>query len=248
MPARTPRPTLARQLRAVGALVVILLVIVGAAYGVWWFTVGRPVLVGDRRFDFGVVPFSGKPVTLEHTFVLRNPKRRPVEIRDIRTTCGCAVAEPSLEVLEPGATVEVASTLTLKHEGFKEARVILLYDDGTTRDTLHLRAEAQRPQRLTFAPGPATVGRDRPLERVLLYIDYDSNRQPPAPRITAPQGLRVEFTGWTQTARRNRAKGLPARWSGRLRIQPAGESLPEGAALTVTVGPDQKASLPIASE
>jgi hypothetical protein len=243
-----PRPTLARQLRAAATLALVLLVLAGAAYGVWWFTVGRPVLAGDRRFDFGAVPFVGEPVRLEHTFVLRNRGRRPVEIRDIRTTCGCAVAVPNLQVLEPDETVEVAATLTLKREGIREARIILLYDDGTKRDTLHVRGAAQRSQRLGFLPGPATVGADQPLERVLLYIDYDSNRQPPAPRITAPDGLRAEFTQWTQTARRARAKGLPARWTGPVRIHLDGEAVPAGATVTAEVGADQKVELSIASE
>ena len=158
------------------------------------------------------------------------------------------MAKPSLEVLEPGATVDVNATLTLKREGLKEARIILLYDDGTKRDTLHVRGAAQRSQRLGFLPGPATVGTQQPLERVLLYIDYDSNRPPPAPRITAPDGVRAEFTQWTQTARRARAKGLPARWTGDVRIHRDGESLPQGATVTVEVGTDHKADLLIASE
>jgi hypothetical protein len=228
--------------------VLIVLVLAGGAYGVWWLAVGRPVLAGDKRFDFGTVPFVGDPVRLEHTFVLRNRGRRPVEIRDIRTTCGCAAAEPSLRVLEPGATVEVAATLTLKQEGIKEARAILLYDDGTKRDVLHVRGAARMRQRLGFRAGPATVGPDRPLERVLLYFDYDSNSPPPAPRITAPDGVRAEFTRWTQTTQRTRAKGLPARWSGAVRIRLTGETLPKGAALTVVVGADQKVDLPLASE
>lgn len=247
-PADRPRPTLARQLRAVGVLVLIVLVLAGGAYGTWWIFVGRPVLSGDRSFDFGVVPYTGEPVKVAHTFVLHNHGHRAVEIRDIRTTCGCAAADPSVRVLEPGAAVEVAATLMLKKEGIKTARIILLYDDGSRRDTLHVRAAAQIPERLGFQAGPALLGPGKPLERFLVYLDYDSNRRPPAPRITVPQGVAAEFTSWTQTAQRERSKGLPARWKGAMRIRLTGDTLPEGATVVVQVGADQKVELPLRSE
>jgi hypothetical protein len=247
LPPDRPPATLGRQLRAAGGLLLLALVLTGAAYGVWWYVAARPFLAGDNRVDFGTVQFAGEPVTFKHTFVLTNRKGRPVEIRDIKTTCGCAVAEPSTKMLEPGESVEVASTLTLKRDGLKTARIFLIYDEGFERDTLRLRGAAQVKQRLTVAPGPAALGSGATIQRVIFYVDYDGNSLPPVPSITAPAEVRAEFTQWTQMARRRRAEGLPARWKGEIRLSPAGGALPDDAVVVVNVGTDQTASLTLTS-
>jgi hypothetical protein len=248
LPPDRPPPTLGRQLRAAGGLLLLASVLVGAAYGGWWYLAGRPVLAGDDAVDFGTAEFVGEPVTFKHTFVLTNRKRRPIEIRDIRTTCGCAVAEPSATILEPGAVVEIASTLTLKREGLKDARVFLIYNDGTERDVLHLRGAARMKQRLSVVPGPAALAPGAVVERVLLYVDYDSNDLPPVPRITVPDEVRAEFTQWTQMTRRRRAQGLPARWRGEVRLERADEASPDRATVVVEVGADQKAEFTLTLE
>ena len=247
LPPDRPPATLGRQLRVAGGLLLLVLVLTGAVYGVWWYIVGRSVLAGDHSIDFGTAQFVGEPVTFKHTFVLTNRKGRPIEIRDVRTTCGCAVAELSTRMLEPGESVEIASTLTLKNEGLKTARIFLIYDEGFERDTLRLRGAAQRKQRLSVAPGPAKLGPGALVERVIFYVDYDGNDLPPAPSITAPAEVRAEFTQWTQMTRRRKAKGLPARWRGEIRLSLAGEALPDDAAVVVSVGPDQKASIRLTS-
>ncbi|MHC4350809.1 MAG: DUF1573 domain-containing protein [Planctomycetota bacterium] len=248
LPPDRPPATLGRQLRVLGGMLLLLSVISGVTYGVWWYTVGRPVLAGDNKVDFGTAQLVGEPVTFKHTFLLTNRKRRPIEIRDIKTTCGCAVAEPSTRILEPGDSVEIASALTLKRDGRKAARIFLIYDDGTERDTLRLHGAAQMKQRLSVAPGPAALGPGTLLQRVIFYVDYDGNDLPPAPLITAPAEVRAEFTQWTQMTRRRKAKGLPARWRGEVRLSLAGESLPDGAEVVVKVGPDQRAAILLTSE
>ncbi len=248
LPPDRPPATLGRQRRVAGGLLLLLLVLTGAVYGVWWYIVGRSVLAGDHSIDFGTAQFVGEPVTFKHTFVLTNRKGRPIEIRDIRTTCGCAVAEPSTMMLAPGESVEIASTLTLKNEGLKKSRIFLIYGDGTERDVIHIRGAAQLKQRLSVAPGPAKLGPGAPVERVIFYIDYDGNDPPPAPSITAPPEVRAEFTQWTQRTRRRKAKGQPARWRGEHRLSLAGEASPDDAVVVVSVGPDQKASIPLTSE
>jgi hypothetical protein len=248
LPPDRPPPTLGRQLRAAGGLMLVLLVAAGAAYGMWWIIVGRPVLAGEKDFDFGAVPFVGTPIKLDHTFVLTNRRRRTVEIRDIKTSCGCAVAEPSTRMLESGESVEIASTLTLKGEGIKPALIYLIYDDGTKRDVLRVQGAARREQRLSVAPGPARLAPGERLERLVLYIDYDGNDPPPTPQITAPAEVRAEFTQWTQKKRRWEARGLPARWRGEVLLELAGEALPEGATVVIEVGADQKAAIPLTFE
>jgi hypothetical protein len=242
-----PRATLGRQLRAAGGLLLLLLIFAGAAYGLWWVTVGRPVLAGENDHDFGVVQLSGKPAVLEHTFQLTNRSGRVVEIRDIRSSCGCAVAEPSIRSLEPGASVEIAAALTLKREGIKKASIFLLYGDGSERDVLHVRGAAQMRDRLTLVPGPGALPSGALVQRVVFFVDYEGNDRPPRPVITAPAEVRAEFTQWVQMTRRGRAKGLPARWRGEVRLQRAGETLPASTTVIVAVGTDQQVEIPLTS-
>ncbi|MHC4217503.1 MAG: DUF1573 domain-containing protein [Planctomycetota bacterium] len=242
-----PRATLGRQLRAAGGLVLLLLLFAGAAYGLWWVTVGRPVLAGENDHDFGVVQLSDKPAVLDHTFQLTNRSSRIVEIRDIRTSCGCAVAEPSTRSLEPGASVDIAATLTLKREGIKKARIFLIYGDGNERDVLHVQGAARKRERLTLVPGPAALPSGALVQRVVFFVDYEGNDRPPSPRITTPPEVRAEFTHWVQMTRRGRAKGLPARWRGEVRLQRAGETLPPDTTVIVAVGADQQVEIPLTS-
>jgi hypothetical protein len=103
-------------------------------------------------------------------------------------------------------------------------------------------------QRLTAAPGPARLEVGEILERVIFYRDYDGNDLPPMPRITAPAGVRAEFTRWAQLRPRLKSKGFPARWQGEVRLELAGEAPPEPAEVLLQVGPDQKAAIPLKFE
>jgi hypothetical protein len=220
-------------------------VFTGAAFGVYWLVLGRPVLAGDRSRDFGTVELDGRPARLEHTFVLTNRTRRQIEIEEIRSTCGCAVADLSTRSLEPGDAVEVVTALTLEKEGRKAARIYLTYGGGD-RDVLRLEGAARNRQRLTAAPGPATLEPGGRLERLIFYLDYDTNDPPAAPRIAAPDGLRAEFTGWTQMTRLRKARGLPARWRGEVALELTAWAVPDRAVVIVQVGTDQKVEIALA--
>lgn len=244
-PTRPPTPTLGRQLRAVGVLLVVLAGLAGVAWGVYRGTVGRPLLAGEHRRDFGTVMLEGQALVLEHTFVLSNRTGDVIEIEGVRTTCGCTVAEPNIRSIEPGASVDIAATLTLKRDGRKTAKVFLMCSNGR-REVLRLDAAARKSQRLSPGPGPGRLEPGRPLTRVIFYIDYDSNKPPPPPRLAAPAGVRAEFTQWTQTTRRQRTQGLPARWRGEVRLELEADTLPDHAFVAVEMAPDQKVSIPLA--
>lgn len=243
--ADNPAPS-PRRLRAAGALVVIVVAVVGGAWGIYRLTAGRAVLAGARRHDFGIVQLD-EPVTLEHAFALTNRGGRPVDIAEVRTTCGCTAATPSATTVEPGASVEIAATLTLKQEGRKDARIFVTYRDGDV-DVLHLGASARLRRRLTAGPaladGKGGIEIPRPQDAAVLvievyYRDYDSNGEPPAPRVTAPQGTRAEFLGWERAAMRQRARELPARWRGRVAVE-RGADAPAGGPIAAIEVDDQK--------
>ncbi len=238
------RPTLLGQLKVAGVILGGIVVLLGGVYGMYYVSVGRPLLAGDHDHDFGSVVLAGNGSTFEHTFDLTNRTRQTVRIQEIKTSCGCTVAAPSRTMLEPGETVKITATLSLRHDGRKVTNVFLnCGDDGV--DVLRLEAAARYKQRLVVPSEFAVLQQGVVVERAIQYHDYDSNDTPPAPRITAPEGVTVTFTEWRQTRRRQPSQTRSARWSGRLQIEQVAEILPANAALLVRVGDDQEVKVPL---
>ncbi len=232
-PAVQGRSLLYRQLRA-GAGLLLLLGAVGATgLGVYRMTVLAPTLDGERYHTFETVELADEPVYLEHTFVLTNRQRRPIQIEQVTSSCGCTTAEPSTRNVAPGASVEIATMLRLNHEGIKKSHVNIVYG-GTNLDTLYLQGSARLAHRLRVFPSAAAQP-GQPPETLIRYIDYDTNDPPPPPEFTPPPGVSAEFSGWEQVEPLRTPVGTPARWRGRLRITVAEGSAPPGAPLVVRV-------------
>ena len=121
------RASAGRQLKAAAFLVLLLAGVLGVAYGVYYVTVGRPLLSGEHDHDFGIVEVagSGQAVSVSHTFVLSNRTGKPVTIQDIKTSCSCSVASLSTETVEPGGTIEIKAQLSMNQDGRKRAKVFL---------------------------------------------------------------------------------------------------------------------------
>ncbi len=240
-----PRSVVRRQLRA--ALVLLLIVggVLGSAWGTYRLTVGKPQLDGDRRHDFGMVQLIDRPVKLQHTFVLTNTSRRTIELANIGTSCGCTVAEPSTRTIGPGEVLEIDATLTLNKQGRKTSKIFLEYG-GTHLDVLYLEGSARKRQRLSVVAGPRRLDPGVDLHRVIFFLDYDGNDEPPAPSVTSPDGVDAIFGGWHQATRVRSADGLPARWRGRVTLRHTGGTLSASAVVEVAVGADQTVQLPVA--
>jgi hypothetical protein len=243
-----PRPTIRRQLRA--ALVLLLIVggILGSAWGAYRMTVGRPRLDGVRHHDFGLGTLVDGRAEFDHTFVLTNTGSSTIEIGNIRTSCGCTVAEPSTRSLGPGERIEIAATLTLKTEGRKRSRIFLEYD-GSDVDVLHMEGWARHATRLSLAPGPTRLIPGAVLGRLLSYRDYDTNDKPPPPSFSAPPGIRVAFFGWKQVTRLRSRDGMPARWRGQFNVRHEQGTLEAeadaDAEVEISVGPDESVRMPL---
>ena len=71
-----------------------------------------PRLVCDQPvYEFGEVDNSQD---VEHTFVLKNEGDLTLEIKNVRTSCGCTVANISEKIVKPGAEAMVTTKLSLK--------------------------------------------------------------------------------------------------------------------------------------
>jgi hypothetical protein len=240
-----PRSSLGRQLRAAVFLLLIAGGLLGTAYGAYRLTIGRPMLAGERRHDFGNAELGDGPVSLEHTFVLTNNTRRTIEIAGVETTCGCTAADPSTRSIGPGESVEIAATLTLSREGRKKSKIFLHYDANEV-DVLYVEGWARNRVRLWVRKGSTRPDVADDLEREIVFIEYDGNDEPPAPVLTPSDGLEATFFGWEQV-KSVRSNGWPARWRGRVRVTTTAPTFAPDAAVEVAVGPDQTLRMAVTS-
>jgi len=81
----------------------------------------------EPAFDFGEVENDQKVV---HNFTVKNAGDEPLEISEVKTTCGCTVAELEVKSLAPGQETTVGVTFNLKgKQGPQHKRITVLSND-----------------------------------------------------------------------------------------------------------------------
>src|SRR5688572_12420491 len=63
---------------------------------------------GNVNHDFGVVPRGAQ---LKHSFKMTNIYKVPLEISQIRVTCGCLTVTPSTKILQPNETIQLHANM-----------------------------------------------------------------------------------------------------------------------------------------
>ena len=233
-----------------GLLVLLaLLVVIAAGWGLWYLTIGRGPLAGDLHHDFGTITVVGRGTTVRHVFHLTNRTSETLAIRDIRSSCGCAAAKPSVDELEPGQSVDLDAGLSLTRSGLKKARISLVLDNEEIV-TLHMTAIGRQEHVLSYNEGRLRDGRLRMFESrptvLTLFAEILDNDDPPAKlTCTAPDGVVVTFTEWSQRIQRKRATHEPARWVAQMTIEPVQSPLEEDAAVVIEYPSDERHTIPL---
>lgn len=89
--------------------------------------------LSTTAFDFGTVP-NTKAVS--HVFEVRNTGRRPVEITEISTSCGCTTAEMAESSLSPGESTALVVTYDPQaHNGATGRFMRVVYIRSTAAQT-----------------------------------------------------------------------------------------------------------------
>ena len=87
----------------------------------------EPQLKIDRySYDFGKVRQGEK---LKYTFALKNFGKEVLEIKDVKTSCGCTVANLNTKELRPGEEGRMNIELDTTDRIGKMARTITLYSN-----------------------------------------------------------------------------------------------------------------------
>lgn len=89
-----------------------------------------PKQSGDiHMWDFGQIK---EGVSLEHSFILKNPKDKPLIITGMHTSCGCTVSQAQKNHLLPGESTQISVKFhTQGYSGKVEQYVYVHTDDAT---------------------------------------------------------------------------------------------------------------------
>ncbi len=90
----------------------------------------------EDRFNFGEIDEGGK---LSHTFPFTNTGAVPLIISDVRSTCGCTVAEWSREPISPGEVGEISVNFDSKNkEGRQSKPITITSNTYPSKTTIYL--------------------------------------------------------------------------------------------------------------
>jgi len=147
-----------------------------------------PKLVCDEpHYHFGE---RDQSEVVEHTFVLRNEGEAELLIKNVRTSCGCTVANISNREVEPGGLTELTARLSLKGRRGSQRKAITVEsnDPHSPKYQLYMEGAATslvqiQPSRVYFGqiedarPHSETVSIESKLDEPLTITRVDSSAQ-----------------------------------------------------------------------
>jgi hypothetical protein len=206
----------------------LLLMLLGARL---WLAGAGP-LRGRTHHDFGDVVIRDRETVLSHAFELRNTRSVPVEITDVRSSCGCTRATPSRRAIPPGESVIIDTTLSLTVSSRKSAVIWLtLGEHGMMR--LQLEAVGRREPRLSAVQDRLDLVPGISNTLVVFLEVHDGDAPPPDPSIECPPGVTASFSTWEVAQRRVAGLLIPWRWRGGIEFGVSETSPPPGEGLAV---------------
>jgi hypothetical protein len=135
-----------------------------------------PTAWADKLFgstlthDFGVVPRGRQ---LKHAFKITNIYKVPLEITNIRVSCGCVTATPAVKVLQPNESTQLDIIMdSARFSGPKTVRLYLTVGpEYVSTATLTISANAR--QDVVFNPGEVDFGPIARGQTPEKYIDVE---------------------------------------------------------------------------
>ena len=228
-----------KLLHRIGIACLVFLGICIATYITFKLTIGRSVLAGESRHDFGVVMIDEPFSTFEHTFKLTNRTSKTLNIKNIKPSCICTTAEPNTRVLEPGDVFELDAKLSLKTSKYTETHITLTFDDDTFHN-LWIQANGRMRQQLSASTGVLPIQRNKPTVMVVFVEVWEDVENAPEPKIVTDEGIEAKFTRWNLQNKGNDPRGEPARWSGRILVSQTSETIAKDAKLTLQFKENEK--------
>ena len=96
---------------------------------------------------------------VEHTFILKNEGDLSLEIRQVRPSCGCTVANISQNTIPPGGQAEVTTRLSLRGRQGPQHKTISVESNDPKQPTLVLTLEGTAIEEMRVQPNQLFFGR-----------------------------------------------------------------------------------------
>ena len=107
------------------------------------------IRIDNPDYDFGMV-YRGK--TAEHTFIIRNVGNLPLEIKNVRSTCGCTVPTISKRILEPQESTELKAVFDSGQFRGQVIKNIYVYSNDPENPVKKLSIQADVREDLKIIP------------------------------------------------------------------------------------------------
>ena len=114
------------------------------------------ITCGKPAYDFGKKPNTA---SLSHTFLLTNVGQAPLEIKKVRTGCGCVTRRLEKKTLAPGESTGLEIALNLKNRSGKQRRTIYVHTNDPMNKIFRLRITGNVlwTKKASSPPGPVKV-------------------------------------------------------------------------------------------
>ncbi|MBI3408568.1 MAG: DUF1573 domain-containing protein [Planctomycetes bacterium] len=110
---------------------------------------------GTTRHDFGTVPRGAQ---LKYSFKMKNIYKVPLEITNIRVSCGCLTASPSVKVIQPGDSASLDINMDgTRFTGYKPITIFVTVGPEYI-STATLNVTANQRLDVVFNPGEIDFG------------------------------------------------------------------------------------------
>jgi len=117
---------------------------------------GPRISIDEPNFDFGFAP---EGTFMVHEFTLRNIGTEPLEIKRVRTTCGCASAPTKKNLLQPGEETKIPLIFNSTRYFHKtsKAAIISTNDPTTPSEKITFIADMDTTKERAIAPNPIKI-------------------------------------------------------------------------------------------
>lgn len=135
----------------------------------------------EPTFNFGKQDSEHE---VKHDFTIVNVGTDTLEIKNVRTSCGCTVAELAKKVLAPGEETVVSATLKLKGKQGKQAKDISVESNDPSQPVYKLRLEGEAVPAILYEPQFFKFGRIEDDEIHSAKVSIRANKEGLAFKIT----------------------------------------------------------------
>ena len=97
---------------------------------------GPKMVLAEETFNFGTIK-QGE--VIEHDFTFKNDGKETLEIRKVRTTCGCTASSPSSKSIAPGGEEKFHVTFNSRAKKGKQLQTITVITNDPVKPTQYLR-------------------------------------------------------------------------------------------------------------